>query len=57
MRWNATRSTGVVPDAVGNRYEMIRIVDESGEAYLYPREFFQVIQVSHALQEELLRAS
>lgn len=47
----------VIPDPVGDRYDMIRIVDESGEGYLYPREFFQVMEVSHTLGETLLRAS
>jgi hypothetical protein len=47
----------VIPDAVGERYEMVRVVDESGEGALYPREYFRPLDVSTALQEELLRAS
>jgi hypothetical protein len=47
----------MLPDPVGERYDMVRIVDESGEGCLYPREFFQPIEVPHALGEELLRAS
>jgi hypothetical protein len=47
----------MLPDPVGDRYDMVRIVDESGEGYLYPREFFQPIEVPPALGQELLRAS
>lgn len=47
----------MLPDPVGERYGLVRIVDESGEGCLYPREFFQPIEVSHAVGEQLLRAS
>ena len=35
----------------------IRIIDESGEGYLYPSSYFVPIQVPQALEELLLRAS
>ncbi|HYW12844.1 MAG TPA: hypothetical protein VE871_12880 [Longimicrobium sp.] len=47
----------MLPDAVGERYGMVRIVDESGEGYLYPQEFFQPIEVPQGIGELLLRAS
>ena len=31
----------VVPDAQAESFGMIRVIDESGEGYLYPKEFFQ----------------
>jgi hypothetical protein len=47
----------MLPDPVGERYGMVRIVDESGEGALYPQAFFQPLEVSDAVGERLLRAS
>jgi hypothetical protein len=35
----------------------IRVVDESGEDYLYPSSYFAFIQVPQVVEESLLRAS
>jgi hypothetical protein len=35
----------------------IRIVDESGEDYLYPASYFVPINVPHVVEESLRRAS
>ena len=35
----------------------IRIIDESGEDYLYPSSYFVPIQVPQTVEESLLRAS
>jgi hypothetical protein len=35
----------VIPDARGEKYGDIRIVDESGEDYLFPEEFFVTVIV------------
>ena len=35
----------------------IRIIDESGEGYLYPSSHFVPIQVPQTVEESLLRAS
>ena len=35
----------------------IRIVDESGEDYLYPQEWFVVINVPHKVETSLLQVS
>jgi len=35
----------------------IRVIDESGEDYLYPSSYFVPIQVPHIVEESLLRAS
>ena len=35
----------------------IRIIDESGEDYLYPSSYFVPIQVPQTIEESLLRAS
>lgn len=39
-------------DAVG----MIRVIDESGEGYLYPQEMFAPISIQHSLEDQLLAA-
>lgn len=35
----------------------IRIIDESGEDYLYPSSYFAPIQVPNIVEESLLKAS
>jgi hypothetical protein len=40
----------VVPDSEGERLGMLRVIDESGEDYLYPRDNF--LEVSLSEQEE-----
>jgi hypothetical protein len=47
----------VVVDEEANSEEDIRVVDESGEDYLYPSSHFVPIQVPHTVEESLLRAS
>jgi hypothetical protein len=43
------------PAAAGHR--QIRIIDESGEDYLYPENFFVPIEVPEAVEEAFLKAS
>jgi hypothetical protein len=47
----------MLPDAQGERHGLVRIVDESGEAYLYPEEYFIPAELAADPQQELLRAS
>jgi hypothetical protein len=42
-------------DAVAN--EDLRVIDESGEDYLYPSSYFAPIKVPAAVEESLLRVS
>jgi hypothetical protein len=37
--------------------EDLRVIDESGEDYLYPASYFAPIKVPAAVEESLLRAS
>ena len=39
----------IIPDAESERQGMVRVVDESGEDYLYPRDWFVAIDPSHEL--------
>jgi hypothetical protein len=43
------------PDA--EREGDVRVVDESGEDYLYPAEWFVPLEVPKAVQDSLLKAS
>ena len=47
----------VVPDKDAMANGDIRIVDESGEDYLYPASYFISIQVPHKVEESLLQVS
>jgi len=47
----------VVPDQAAAREGDLRIVDESGEDYLYPAEWFVALEVPKAVRDSLLKAS
>ena len=47
----------VVPDEDAVVDGDIRIIDESGEDYLYPASYFAPIKVPQLVEESLLRAS
>jgi hypothetical protein len=42
-----------VTDAKAEKLGLIRVIDESGEDYLYPKKLFAVIEVSPAIQRRL----
>ena len=41
----------IVPDKSSNVRGLIRIIDESGEGYLYPAEYFLPIKLSPSIQK------
>ena len=43
-------------DAAAGERRMLRIVDESGEDYLYPQTFFRVIVLPQAVKKAVLAA-
>ena len=47
----------VRPDAAAHRDGDLRVVDESGEDYLYPADWFVLIEVPKTVQASLLKAS
>ena len=47
----------VLPDPDAKQDGDLRIVDESGEDYLYPADWFVVMQVPDAVEASLLGAS
>ena len=46
----------VLPDPQATELKCVRIVDESGEDYLYPESKFVVLELSENIQEKLLQA-
>jgi hypothetical protein len=47
----------VLPDAQARRDGDLRIIDESGEDYLYPSKWFVPVKIPQAVRTSLLRAS
>jgi hypothetical protein len=47
----------VLPDAEAEREGDLRVLDESGEDYLYPAEWFVALEVPEAVRASLLKAS
>ena len=47
----------VIPDPDAEAHGMVRLVDESGEDYLYPRAFFLPIKVPATVSHALALAS
>ena len=42
-----------LPDAAAEKLDMIRLVDESGEDYLYPKNLFAAIEIPPGLRRQL----
>ncbi len=47
----------IIPDNDAASDEDIRVIDESGEDYLYPSSLFVSIQIPQIVEDSLLRAS
>jgi hypothetical protein len=47
----------VLPDEAAAKDQHLRIIDESGEDYLYPASFFVFVEVPKAAERDLLLAS
>lgn len=45
-----------LPDEDAARHGQLRIIDESGEDYLYPESLFMSIELPAFLEERILRA-
>ncbi len=42
-----------LPDPEAIAHQMIRVIDESGEDYLYPSGYFMAVELSEPLQQAL----
>ena len=47
----------VLPDEKAAKHGLVRIIDESGEDYLYPQDFFVAIEIPEAAERVFLKAS
>ena len=47
----------VLPDEDASADGDVRIIDESGEDYLYPAEYFVFVALPQAVEKSLLRAA
>jgi hypothetical protein len=45
----------VIADATAARLHRIRVIDESGEDYLYPEEYFISIELPHYAEKAIRR--
>lgn len=43
----------ILPDRMAERHGQIRVVDESGEDYLYPERYFAAIRLPSGTKEKL----
>ena len=44
-------------DAEAAKNRQLRVIDESGEDYLYPQEFFVAVELPQALRRRVLQAA
>ncbi len=47
----------VLPDAEAEKEGYLRIIDESGEDYLYPQSYFVLVELPREAQKALLRVA
>ena len=47
----------LIPDAAAEALDHVRVIDESGEDYLYPRGFFVAIQLPRRVVDAIRAAS
>jgi hypothetical protein len=47
----------VLPDTAATKDGYLRVIDESGEDYLYPQDYFLVIELPQAAQKAFLSAA
>ena len=45
-----------LPDRTAEAHKLLRVVDESGEDYLYPAKFFMAVDLPQPLRSALRRA-
>jgi hypothetical protein len=44
----------VIPDVRAEKYRQIRVIDESGEDYLYPTDYFVRVELPEVVQKMVL---
>ncbi|MCC7016790.1 MAG: hypothetical protein IT564_06265 [Rhodospirillales bacterium] len=46
-----------LPDPVAEKHGQVRVIDESGEDYLYPKSFFVAISLPQSLRKAMSAAA
>ncbi len=46
----------VVPDSDAKKIEQLRVIDESGDDYLYPQEYFIPVTLPNATEQAIIKA-
>ena len=46
-----------IPDASASKHGLVRVLDESGDDYLYPSEFFASVELPTAVRRAVLTAA
>ena len=47
----------IIPDKTAAKLRQVRVIDESGEDYLYPEDFFVPVQLPQAVERAVRRAT
>jgi hypothetical protein len=47
----------VIPDDNASRDHYLRVIDESGEDYLYPEDYFLPVELSSTVRNTILQAA
>ena len=47
----------ILPDTSAERSRFLRVIDNEGEDYLYPADYFMLVDLPVAVERALLRAS
>ena len=47
----------IIPDREAARHGQLRVIDESGEDYLYPATFFALIKLPRTIRRRVLAAA
>lgn len=47
----------ILPDPAAAKHRLLRVIDESGEDYLYPEDFFLPIGLPEPIEKALLSVS
>jgi hypothetical protein len=47
----------LIPDKAGAKHGLVRVIDEMGEDYLFPEEYFVPLRLPQAAERAVLRAS
>ena len=46
-----------IPDTEAKKNNQIRVIDESGEDYLYPEDYFVSVTLPHATEQAIIKAA